>query len=272
VTAGPSVETFVDVGGRRLRSLSLGSGTPAVVLEAGMGQTLETWRLVQPEVARWTRVVSYDRAGLGASDPAPVTRTCADLAADLRALLPRLDVHPPVVLVGHSLGGLVVRLYAHRHPEDVAGVVLVDAPNPAYPARALALLPPGSPGECAEVAESRALFRAIAEGTDAPDGAEAIVWSASLRQALAAASLGDTPLVVVSGDRPAPFDPDFPLELAARISALVRSCQRELVGLSTRGAHVVSPLGGHMVHLDQPELVVEAVRSLLDAARTERGP
>src|SRR5262245_22226713 len=263
------MEKLVDVGDRRLRMLCLGEGGPTVVLEAGMGQTLETWRAVQPALAAATRVVSYDRAGVGRSDPAPRPRSLRDMVADLRALLTHARVPAPYVLVGHSLGGLVVRVFADRFPADVAGMVLVDAPHPAYPQRALALLPPESAGECAEVAESRRFFAEVVQGADRPDdNPEGFGWGTGLAQALATGRLGDRPLVVLSAGKHDGFAADFPADLAASISALVRDCQRDLVGLSSRGEHVVAQSSGHMIQLDRPDVVVAAVGAVVRAARS----
>lgn len=265
------MERFVDLGGRRLRMACLGEGEPTVILEAGMGQPLETWRLVQPAVAEWARVVSYDRAGVGQSDPRPTPRSCLDIVSDLQALLEGARIPPPYVLVGHSLGGLVVRAHAQRFPEDVVGMVLVDAPHPAYPARALEVLPPEATGECAEVTESRRTFARMVQGTDDPDGPEAVAWGASLAQVLAAGPLGERPLVVVSAGKPGDFAPDFPADLAVEITALVRECQRDLVRLSPKGKHLVAEASGHFVQLDQPELVVDAVRTVVEAVRNLNG-
>jgi len=140
-TPGPTGKR-VDIGGRALFISCAGSGSPTVVLEAGSGNSAETWVGVQPEVARFTRVCSYDRAGLGQSDPAPSgVRTVQDSVDDLHALLAAADISGPIVLAGHSLGGLIVRLYASQCPGDVAGVVLVDGMPPNLPTSGLALLP-----------------------------------------------------------------------------------------------------------------------------------
>lgn len=113
--------------GRRLNLYCIGSGTPTVVLEAGHGDGLTTWARVQPAISKLTRVCSYDRAGFGFSDPPKKPGTIQQAADDLRALLVNASIRPPFVLVGHSMGGMIVRLYAAEHPDDVAGMVLVDA-------------------------------------------------------------------------------------------------------------------------------------------------
>ena len=120
----------IDVGGHRLHIRCEGSGAPAVVLDAALGGSSLSWSLVQPSLARLTRTCAYDRAGFGWSDPGPKPRTVGRLVAELRALLGGAGVAPPYILVGHSFGGLVMRLFAARHPGETAGVVLVD---PAHP-------------------------------------------------------------------------------------------------------------------------------------------
>jgi pimeloyl-ACP methyl ester carboxylesterase len=121
---------LVDVGGFRLHLHCAGEGSPAVVLDAALGGSSLSWALVQPEVARFTRACSYDRAGFGWSDAGPMPRTAGRVAAELRTLLDRASVPPPYVLVGHSFGGLVMRIFAATHRADTAALLLVD---PAHP-------------------------------------------------------------------------------------------------------------------------------------------
>ena len=117
---------LIDVGGRRLNLFCTGAGAPAVILEAGLGDDMSTWRNVQPVVARRGRVCAYDRAGMGFSDFASPPRDARAVARDLHTLLRNAGIGPPFVLVGSSLGGLYVVMYAKQHREDVAGLVLVD--------------------------------------------------------------------------------------------------------------------------------------------------
>ncbi len=120
-------EQLVDVDhGRRLNLYCVGEGSPTVVFEAGLGGDTASWDLVQPVIAQHTRACSYDRAGLGFSDPATRPGTSADAVDDLQRLLSAAGIKPPYILVGHSYGGMHVRLYAYAHTADVAGMVLVD--------------------------------------------------------------------------------------------------------------------------------------------------
>src|SRR5262245_50984185 len=123
----PPPGKLVDVGGWRLHLDCAGTGSPAVVFASGSGDFSFDWALVQPEVARSARACAYDRAGDAWSDPGPIPCTLRQEAYELHTLLERAGIAPPYVLVGHSYGGLLVRVYAERYPAEVAGMVLVDA-------------------------------------------------------------------------------------------------------------------------------------------------
>jgi pimeloyl-ACP methyl ester carboxylesterase len=126
----PPPGRLIDAGGFRLHLNCSGQGSPTVVLDAALGASSISWTLVQREVAALTRVCSYDRAGFGWSDLGPMPRAAGRIADELRVLLERGGVPPPFLLVGHSFGGLVMRIFARRHRDEVAGLVLVD---PAHP-------------------------------------------------------------------------------------------------------------------------------------------
>src|SRR5215207_2765747 len=123
----PPPGQLVDVGGYRLHIQCVGTGSRTVVLDAGLGGSSLDWNLVQPALGRTTRVCAYDRAGMGWSDPGPQPRTPRQIADELHTLLTNAGIAGPYVLVGHSLGGKNVRLFALAYPEQVAGMVLVDA-------------------------------------------------------------------------------------------------------------------------------------------------
>ena len=126
----PPPGQLVDVGGFRLHVSCAGAGAPTVVFDAALGGSSISWAWVQPEIARTNRTCVYDRAGYGWSDAGPFPRTAGRMAEELRRLLDRSGIHPPFVLVGHSFGGLIMRIVAARYRDDVAGLVLVD---PAHP-------------------------------------------------------------------------------------------------------------------------------------------
>jgi pimeloyl-ACP methyl ester carboxylesterase len=126
----PPPGQLIDVGGYSLHIYCRGNGTPTVILDALFPGTVSNWAWVQPEIATTTRVCAYDRAGLGWSDRGPMPRDALHQAAELHTLLANAGVTAPYVLVGHSLGGLTVRMFADRYPDQVAGLVLVEASDP----------------------------------------------------------------------------------------------------------------------------------------------
>ena len=134
----PMPGRLVDVGGRKMHIDCTGEGSPTVILESGLGDSYVSWSQVQPEIAKFAHVCSYDRAGLGYSDPVSEPRTSKVIAQELQQLLRVAGVNPPYILVGHSMGGYDVRFYAKLYPTEVAGMVLVDA---LIPIRTIAFHP-----------------------------------------------------------------------------------------------------------------------------------
>src|SRR5215213_9385758 len=131
VRAYPPPGQLVDVGGYRLHMNCTGTGSPTVVIDAGWGDWSASWSSwVQPEVAKTTRVCSYDRAGMGWSEAGPLPRNAQQFAKELHTLLQNAGIPGPYVVVGHSMGGLPVRVFVHEYATDVAGVVLIESMNP----------------------------------------------------------------------------------------------------------------------------------------------
>ncbi len=128
--AYPPPGQLVDVGGHRLHINCTGTGSPTVVIEAGLGDWSTGWDVVQQGVAKATRVCTYDRAGWGWSEAGPLPRDAAQFAKELHTLLQNANIPGPYVMVGHSLGGFAVRVFAHEYASEVAGVVLIDSMSP----------------------------------------------------------------------------------------------------------------------------------------------
>jgi pimeloyl-ACP methyl ester carboxylesterase len=122
----PAPGQLVDLGGHRLHSLVMGEGSPTIIFESGLMSTVLSWQYPQREIAKTTRTMCYDRAGLGWSDPSQEPRDAEQITTELRKLLDRAEIPPPYILVGHSFGGLTTRLFAARYPEEVSELVLID--------------------------------------------------------------------------------------------------------------------------------------------------
>ena len=254
--SAPSVERSVDVGGTELFASCAGTGAPTVVLEAGLGNDHGVWSAVQPEIARFTRVCSYDRAGLGKSSPPAKPHSNRAMARELYALLGRIDVSPPYVLVAHSMGGINVRMFANEHPNDVAGMVLIDTVGDDQPARYWALLPEP------HLAELRTVLSRLPEGLDYDTYVAGIAEMKSESR-----TLGDMPLVILTrGREDAP--PDAPPELTSRMLHAWQGMQSELRKLSMNSLQVVAQDAGHFIQREKPELTIACVRAVVDSARS----
>jgi pimeloyl-ACP methyl ester carboxylesterase len=290
--AYPAPGRLVDVGGHRLHIDCRGQGAPMVVLESALGAGSATWARVQPALAASTRVCAYDRAGEGWSDPGPEPRDAGRIAAELHTLLAGAGEPGPYVLVGHSFGGLYARAYAAAHPEDVVGVVLIDASHPDQWSRS-----PDGPGvqranaqsaavapwlarlgllrltgyvavDPALPARQRAELRAQSDATRTWEGyrAEFRAVDATTAQVRAAGGLGDTPLAVLTAT-----EHGFP----AGMERLHQGLQAELTALSTQSVHRVLPGATHVSPVHDPEqagATAEAIRLTVEAARTGAAP
>jgi pimeloyl-ACP methyl ester carboxylesterase len=278
---------LVDIGGRRLYLECRGTGSPTVILESGYGGGGDGWSqdlleaetprsMVLPAVAGFTRVCAYDRPGTllvrddaphpSRSDPVPMPRTAEDLVTDLHALLEAAGVPGPYVLIGHSLGGLVVRLYASTYPDAVAGLVLVDGLSEQLQS----LL---TPEHWAAYVRNFLLLPPWLEayGLEAFRDFERIDFAASaaqMRQAATAAPLRPLPLSVLAKSEPFDVPPDT--ELGFPMDALDRAwqlAQDELPTLVPNARFTIASRSGHNIHQDQPALVIEAIRQVVAGVR-----
>lgn len=236
---------LVDVGGYRLRIECQGTGSPTVVMDAGLAQTRATWGRVPAGVAEFTRVCTYDRAGLGESDVGPAPRTSEQMVNELHRLLANAGIGGPYVLVGHSFGGFNVRLFATRYPTEVAGLVLAAASHEDQIARFAELMPS---------AEREAYLN-----HERGDNFERVDVEASSVEVRAAGPLPEVPIVVI-----APQPSEAPTD--ARSAAAEMQLQKDLSQLSPTARLVVAENSGHFVQLDRPDLVIGAVRDVVLAA------
>jgi pimeloyl-ACP methyl ester carboxylesterase len=298
-------DRLVDVGSGRMMNIRCrGSGSPAVIFDAGLGDDTISWALVQPSIARTTRACAYDRAGLGFSDGHPAPSTAANNAEDLHALLKAAWVEPPYILVGHSAGGMYVRVFADRHSEEVAGMVLVESSHENQSGRGWAIGAPGQKekwdayledyGECVarareglvkgtlaydkcvgppdehlstEINEARATVVATPRWQAAVDSERRAIFYASAEETRATRKrYGDLPLVVLTHS-PYPKRDEETQEERDRRTLLWESLHTELAAMSNRGVNIIVPNTGHYIQYERPQVVIDAVRQAIMLAR-----
>lgn len=279
---------LIDVGGHRLHLHCSGTGTPTVVLEAGgEPRGSQSWFAVRPELAATTRVCTYDRAGYVWSESGPEPRDAATIAGELQRLLARASETPPFVLVGHSVGGAFVRVFADRYPDDVAGLVFVDSSHPEEEARR----PPEMSADRASVAITQWMLQ-IAAATGVlrllaplavPDGypetfevflpqgmatlvSEFKALHSTLAQDQQARLSTDLPLVVLTGGQ---SFAGLPEGLRERMESVRLDMQRELAAFSRNSDHRIIADARHYIQLDDPEAVITAVADVVAAVRDD---
>jgi pimeloyl-ACP methyl ester carboxylesterase len=257
--AKPSVDVKAPVRGLSLHVVCRGEGSPPVILEAGMGNDSSVWSSVLPEVARTTQVCAYDRAGLGASSPAPRPHSNRQMADELHDLLRAVHVPEPFILVGHSMGGANVRYLAAKSPQAVAGMVLVDSVSHEQPKKFWSLLPDET------LLEFKQLLTALPEGLDFDTLSAGYEGLATVNP-----SLGATPLVVLAHTKPVQMPPSIGPQLASEMEGVWRSMQEQLPRLSSNSAFLAVPNAGHHIQLDRPDVVVAAINEMVGAVREKR--
>jgi len=270
-------------GGRKMYLKCSGRGSPIVVLVGGLRASADDWSIsnkskptVFSEVGKFTRVCACDRPGTpvgekpSRSDPVPQPSTAKDAVADLHALLSASGKAGPYVLVGHSYGGLIVRLYASTYPKDVSGLVLIDALSEGL--------------QDAETPQQWAIQRKLIQNDDPENLAlypalERIDVDRSCYQIRAAPALHPMPIVVLSADRP--WGPQVPSMIAAGklpadippdfgyvTDAAQKKAQERLAKLVPNEKHITNTNSGHEIHKEQPQLVIDAIRQVVEAVRS----
>jgi pimeloyl-ACP methyl ester carboxylesterase len=321
VCAQPAVESFTDQAkawwagylkdsklvtlpdGRKLNLNCQGKGAPVVVLESGMSLGAFGWRFVQPNIARTTRVCAYDRAGYWKSSPTTDTRDAAAEARDLAALLKAAKLPGPYVIVGHSMGGHIVRLYADRHMGDVAGMVLVD-PSVEYQEKIFAgIITTAAPVLAADLARRKACAsdprpadvagKCLDPAPPADLPKESADWfvqaqgpsysAVTLReyQTLSTASsdelaavktrLGARPLILLNAGKKIRLLPDQTEQQTDAVTATWLEKHRALLALSDHAELRIVADSGHMIPGEKPDAVVRAVNDMVRDLRGKRG-
>lgn len=286
----PAPGILVDIGGYNLHLYCMGEGSPTVIIETGLTVQALSWKSAQTAMSEFTRVCTYDRAGYGWSDVGVMPRTARQITSELVTLLTNAGIEAPYVLVGHSIGGTYMRYLAATQPDLVAGVVLVDASPPDYfalvdtvPSVAQGLLAESmgfedfflgmrasgefigfpAPGVTEEDTET---YVALAARQSFWETAYSELVSAghSFDQVRSAGDLGDLPLIVLSATLP--FG-DTPEELEAQ--GFWVEAQEAQAGLSSRGEFIAVENSRHYIYVDQPQVVIDAVREIVEGAAAQ---
>lgn len=280
------VGQMVDVNGRLMHLSCVGEGAPTVVLDSGLSGTTFDWALVQPELAKTTRVCAYDRAGYGWSQSSPNPRTSPYMVEELHQLLTAEKVPGPYIIVGHSFGGLNAQLFASRYPAETAGLVLVDGsaaglrerlpeelrsqvfPSASLPRLGILLNAVGLPRLLSQpvIPETRKL------PTAAQAPANALGWRATTYQTFAdeLAGLGESEAAVLGA---APWRSDLPIAVITApmknqaAGQIKRELHEAIAKRSSAGQLIEATKSGHFVQIDQPELVIQTINAMVVEVR-----
>lgn len=248
--------SLATVDGQRIAYVRLGTGAPTIIFLGGAGMDIDSWFKVLPEVASIGTVLAWDRPGVGRSDRPVVPQTGEVVVATLRELSAQAGLGPPYLLVAHSLGGLHAELFARCHPDEVCGLVLVEATSPDEAAD------PWRPGVTARVlGTAAAVLERIRRRSDGLLEVEHV--GATVRQIRAAPAFPNVPVVVVSGGR------RMRMVRAAAFAAHL-DAQRGRVALSPRAYQVIAERSGHFPQLTEPGIVVAAIRDVAVGCAADR--
>jgi pimeloyl-ACP methyl ester carboxylesterase len=234
------------VNGHRLFGILDGEGETTVILDAGLGGTSEDWSKIQPEVAKFSKVISYDRAGLGRSEKASIPRTCANIISDIRNLLVAVNLPSPYILVAHSWSGMNARWYANQYPEEITGMILIDAVHENKYEQFEKIL-----------SEERA-NRMWASVKDPSMNDEYIDRIASIQQVRRTQRVYDFPLIVLTRAT----DTD-------EMNVIETSLQAEFLKLSSKNKQYFSKYDDHYIQNSEPELVIDSIRQVVESVKAK---
>lgn len=237
----------VAAGKHSLNMLIGGEGTPAIVFEAGFGSGLASWSTVQSSIAKFARTVSYDRAGIGPSEAGPKPRSAKQIATELHTALQNAGIPPPYVLVGHSFGGIYVRVFADMYPKEVAGLVLIDPSQEAFDEWTRTHPEAQRAGRDEQMAKASPAVRD-----------EAAQVSASYAEARESKVPAGIPVILLTAMR----DDTMP----ASVRKVWGEKQAEWIAKVPGGKNVVVENSGHFIQAEQPQLVIDAIKQVVDQA------
>ncbi len=260
----PKIEHMIDVGGRKLNCCVFGKGSPTVVLVSGFEAPQEYWNSVIPDLAAMTTVVTYDRAGIGKSEIGDLPAHGEQSSKDLRVLLDKLDVPRPYILVGHSYGGSVVRLFASMDPDDMGGLILEDTQHEDVLIELRKIL---------KGKDLEAFEQLMVDRFSAPDNpkTEADYRNITREQVSKSKPLPRIPFVILtSAGRAKAMQPIFSDEAIEEIAKLDLALNNKLAALIPGGRQIIVEGTGHDIHVDKPEALIAPVVEMIKEIREKK--
>jgi pimeloyl-ACP methyl ester carboxylesterase len=260
----PKIENMIDVGGRKLHCCVYGNGSPTVVLVSGFEAPQAYWNSVIPDLAARTTVVTYDRAGIGKSEIGDLPTHGEQSAKDLQVLLDKLGIPRPYILVGHSYGGSVVRLFASMYPDEMGGLILEDTQHEDVLDELRKILK----GKDLEAFEQLVVAR-----FSAPENpkTEADYRNITREQVRKSKPLPRIPFVILtSPDRAKAMQPIFSDEAIEKIAKLDFALNKKLAALIPGGRQIIVEGAGHDIHVEKPEALIEPVVEMIKEVREKK--
>ncbi len=282
-----------NIDGHALHMYCTGEGSPTILLSSGLGDDFTSWAKIQPELSKQTRVCSYDRAGFGWSDSRSEAQDSNAIVSQLHQLVEAAAIQRPFLLVGHSISGIHMRLYAARYPNDLAGIVFVDGSTPLqndrFPKDLLKMEDDGRRlmplqklrmtiggdrlhGDCAINPGLEAWSTWVKADTCIPSQIDATANEldavhASGEETVHLGPFGNLPILILSHD-PGVIDPDYPAPLAKEVNVIWNQMQEESKSLSTQSRRIIAKGSGHYIHIDRADLVNRELSSFITMLRS----
>lgn len=289
----PPIGRRVNIGGYHIHLYTTGTKGPSVILDAGMGGNVLSWSLIQPEIAKFAQVTALDRPGNGWSDESPSERTSQNIVTELRTALRIANIPAPYIFVGHSFGGVHAQLWAALHPNEIFGIILVDSihgkqpqiiPIPKINDKMLLLacrlglirlftdLPTykKSVAVFSKEVQDKFLAQLLTKKFTKTVLLEYANLETSCKQLIDAGSLGNKPLIVITAGKATSAEGSrYTQEQVDAMHILFKELQKDLVAKSTKGKQIIAEKSDHMITLNQPEVIIDAVKDMVNLCREE---